>query len=189
VYLFFRLLLKRYAHLWYITYVFVVFLDEYLKLFGILPPPVIIVQILNDMRQGKFLFVILSLVGVNNVFGQNWYPGSTYTNINPSTTNVGIGVAVSPAVAPIAKLQVIGTTTLPAAIFSTGNVGIGSFTTAASVTDLLHVKDGNAFFQNSTLRISKQGGEALLVSAGISRLTGGIYVGSQQVGGGVWNMD
>lgn len=146
-------------------------------------------EILNDMRQGKFLFVILSLVGAQNVFGQNWYLGGTYTNINPSTTNVGIGVAILPAaVAPIAKLQVIGTTIFPSAIFSTGKVGIGglgtSFTTAASVTHLLHVKDGDAFFQNSTLRISKPGGEALLVSSGISRLVGGIYVGSQQIGGG-----
>ena len=114
----------------------------------------------------------------------------TYTNINTPSVNVGIGLAITPTpVAPIAKLQVVGTATLPAAIFSSGNVGIGgsstSFASGSLPTYLLQLRDGNMWVQRGTFRVSALNAtdDAILVSTGKVRLTGGVYVGEVGLGG------
>lgn len=78
-----------------------------------------------NMRQGRFLFVVLSMVGLNEVLGQ-FVP----TGVSPSidmyytNSNIGIGFSNLPSPTLFSKLQVVGTSSVPSAVFSSGNVGI-----------------------------------------------------------------
>jgi len=144
------------------------------------------------MKQGKFLFVVLFLVGVNEVLGQ-FSPITNFgttrsTNVADVGANVGIGTIFSGTNLSYAKLHAVGSSTTPAAIFSSGNVGIGglatSFTGSSRPTYLLQLRDGNMWVQRGTLRISAVNAtdDALLISQGVARLSGGIFAGAQTQG-------
>lgn len=97
------------------------------------------------MRQGKFLFVILSLVGAQEVLGQFTTTGPSPTS-SLYYTNSAIGIGFNSTQTSLsAKLHVVGTGTLPAAYFTGGNVGIG----IASPTAKLHLKDGVFMIENT----------------------------------------
>ena len=146
------------------------------------------------MARIKLLVVVLLGLGLNGAKAQFTTTAPFATVPYYTNSNIGIGVTTG----LLGKLQV-STTSGPSAIFQNANttagagyVGIGglstSFTSPTSVTNLLHVKDGNLRVQNGqawiSLPFSSDGtADALLVQRGISRLEGGLVVGSSSMGG------